>query len=228
MTTTTPYDVQPEDRVRRGNPVIVDRHSPFVRINHWTAAISMILLWLSGFALFYPRLFFLSDLFGGGQNTRALHPWLGVIVFVAFYGLFFRFWRACMFAEGDGRWMLGLPTLMLGGDEEKLPEVGRFNPGQKMFFWAMAGMLIVLLVTGLAMWDEYFFSYTTIEQKRLMVLVHSTFAVLAVCGVIVHVSMVLWERGTLQAMTRGYVTGGWAWKHHRKWFRELVTWKKVS
>jgi formate dehydrogenase subunit gamma len=23
-------------------------------------------------------------------------------------------------------------------------------------------------------------------------------------------------------MTRGQVTGGWAWRHHRKWLRELV------
>jgi formate dehydrogenase subunit gamma len=23
-------------------------------------------------------------------------------------------------------------------------------------------------------------------------------------------------------MTQGYVTPGWAWRHHRKWFRALV------
>jgi formate dehydrogenase subunit gamma len=26
-------------------------------------------------------------------------------------------------------------------------------------------------------------------------------------------------------MTRGQVTGGWAWRHHRKWLKELVTGK---
>jgi len=26
-------------------------------------------------------------------------------------------------------------------------------------------------------------------------------------------------------MTRGSVTGGWAWRHHRKWLREIVTGK---
>ena len=25
------------------------------------------------------------------------------------------------------------------------------------------------------------------------------------------------------AMTQGQVTGGWAWRHHRKWLRELVS-----
>ncbi len=27
---------------------------------------------------------------------------------------------------------------------------------------------------------------------------------------------------TLRAMTSGTVSGGWAWKHHRKWFRQEV------
>jgi formate dehydrogenase subunit gamma len=42
---------------------------------------------------------------------------------------------------------------------------------------------------------------------------------------IVHVYAAIWVRGTIRAMTRGSVTGGWAWKHHRKWLRELVSGK---
>jgi formate dehydrogenase subunit gamma len=37
--------------------------------------------------------------------------------------------------------------------------------------------------------------------------------------------MVTWEPGTLRAMISGTVTGGWAWKHHRKWLREIVAGK---
>jgi formate dehydrogenase subunit gamma len=29
-------------------------------------------------------------------------------------------------------------------------------------------------------------------------------------------------RGTVQAMTRGVVTAGWSWRHHRKWLREFA------
>ncbi len=39
---------------------------------------------------------------------------------------------------------------------------------------------------------------------------------------IVHVYAAFWVRGTVRAMTRGSVTGGWAWKHHRKWLRREV------
>ena len=40
-----------------------------------------------------------------------------------------------------------------------------------------------------------------------------------------HVYAAIWVRGTIGAMTRGKVTGGWAWRHHRRWLRELVTGK---
>jgi len=218
----TAYDIQSGDKVRSGDPVVVDRYPPATRVNHWINAICLILLAISGLALFHPSLFFLTALFGGGENTREIHPWLGVVVFFAYYGLFFRFWRSCLFVREDLAWMLGIGNVM-SGHEEKVPEVGRYNPGQKMFFWAMSIIVIVLLLTGVIIWDQYFYGYTTIEQKRLAVLIHSICAVLAICAVIVHVYMVIWERGTLRAMTRGWVTGGWAWKHHRKWLRELVT-----
>ena len=35
---------------------------------HWTVAITFIALMLSGLALGYPRLYWLSGLFGGGQT----------------------------------------------------------------------------------------------------------------------------------------------------------------
>ena len=44
-----------------------------------------------------------------------------------------------------------------------------------------------------------------------------------ICVWIVHVYAAIWVRGTIGAMTRGQVTGGWAWRHHRKWLRELVS-----
>ena len=50
-------------------------------------------------------------------------------------------------------------------------------------------------------------------------------AVIIICVWIVHVYAAIWVRGTISAMTRGQVTGGWAWRHHRKWLRELVVGK---
>jgi formate dehydrogenase subunit gamma len=217
----TAYDVEPGDSVHPGDPVTVDRYTGGARVNHWITAISLILLALSGLALFSPSLFFLTDLFGGGQNTRAIHPWIGVVLFFSFFGLFFRFWRANLWKPEDGTWLARLRDV-LGGREDRLPEVGKYNAGQKAVFWLMSILIIVLISSGLVMWDQYFYGFTNIGQKRIAVLVHSMAAITIICVWIVHVYAAIWVRGTIRAMTRGSVTGGWAWRHHRKWLRELV------
>jgi formate dehydrogenase subunit gamma len=217
----TAYDVEPGDSVHPGDPVTVDRYSGGARINHWITATCLVLLALSGLTLFSPWLFFLTGLFGGGQWTRAIHPWLGVVLFFSFAGLFLRFWRANLWKSEDGTWLARLRDV-LSGHEERLPEVGKYNAGQKAVFWLMSILIIVLISSGLVMWDQYFYGYTNIEQKRLAVLVHSMAAITIICVWIVHVYAAIWVRGTIRAMTRGSVTGGWAWRHHRKWLRELI------
>ena len=52
--------------------------------------------------------------------------------------------------------------------------------------------------------------------------VATTFAIGAILIWIVHVYAAIWVKGTLRAMTRGSVTRGWSWKHHRKWLRQEV------
>jgi formate dehydrogenase subunit gamma len=217
----TAYDLEPGDQVHAGNPVTVDRYTKGARINHWITATSLVLLALSGLALFHPSLFFLTGLFGGGQWTRAIHPWIGVLLFFSFAGLFIRFWRANLWKSEDGTWLARLRDVLAGNDE-KLPEVGKYNAGQKGVFWGMSLLIIILITSGFVIWDQYFSQYTTIDQKRVAVLIHAAAAVVIICVWIVHVYAAIWVRGTIGAMTRGRVTGGWAWRHHRKWLRELV------
>jgi formate dehydrogenase subunit gamma len=150
-----------------------------------------------------------------------IHPWIGVVLFFGFLGLFLRFWKANLWKREDGTWMARLRDVLAAHDE-KLPEVGKYNAGQKLVFWLMSILIIILIGSGLVLWDQYFFSYTTIEQKRIAALVHSLAAIVIICVWIVHVYAAIWVRGTIRAMTRGSVTGGWAWRHHRKWLRELV------
>ena len=62
----------------------------------------------------------------------------------------------------------------------------------------------------------------SIEQKRWAAVIHASAAVLAIAIWIIHVYAAIWVRGTISAMTRGFVTGGWGWRHHRKWLRKEV------
>ncbi|HWK66180.1 MAG TPA: formate dehydrogenase subunit gamma [Rhizobiaceae bacterium] len=216
------YDVERGDAVHPGRPVTVDRYTAGARINHWITATCLVLLALSGLALFHPSLFFLSGLFGGGTWTRIIHPWIGVVLFFSFFGLFLRFWRANLWRREDGTWLARVRDV-LAAQEENLPEVGKYNAGQKFVFWAMSILIIILIASGLVIWDQYFSGYTTIPQQRVAVLVHSIAAVVIIGVWILHVYAAIWVRGTIRAMTRGWVTGGWAWRHHRKWLRELVS-----
>ena len=45
---------------------------------------------------------------------------------------------------------------VLAAHEEKLPEVGKYNAGQKMVFWLMSVLIIILIGSGLVIWDQYF------------------------------------------------------------------------
>jgi formate dehydrogenase subunit gamma len=214
-------DAQPGDKVNPGNPVTVDRYTTGARINHWITAASLVLLAISGLALFHPSLFFLTALFGGGENVRMLHPWFGVVLFFGFLGLFLRFWRANLWKREDGTWLARLRDVLTAHDEN-LPEVGKYNAGQKLVFWLMSVLIIILITSGLVIWEAYFADYTSVDQKRLAMLVHALAAIVIICVWIVHVYAAIWVRGTISAMTRGQVTGGWAWRHHRRWLKELV------
>jgi formate dehydrogenase subunit gamma len=197
------------------------RYTATTRVNHWITGGCFVLLMLSGLAMFHPMLFFLSALFGGGQWTRAIHPWIGIVLLVSYAGLVIQLWRDNLWDRDDIAWMRAFNRVLVN-EEEDVPEVGRYNAGQKFVFWAMALLIPVLFFTGIVIWEVYFSPYTTIEQQRIALLIHSIAAIAAIIVWIIHVYAAIWVRGSVRAMTQGYVTPGWAWRHHRKWLRRLV------
>lgn len=206
----------------------VPRYSGSARINHWIVAISFVMLMISGLALFHPSLFWLTGLFGGGATARWLHPWLGVVLVIGFLGLFLRFFVANLPETTDWVWLARLRHV-LAGREEYLPEVGKYNAGQKFVFWSQAVLVAVMFVTGIGLWpaglayfEELLGFKATIDQRRMAAVLHASAAVLTIAIWIIHVYAAIWVRGTISAMTRGSVTGGWAWRHHRKWLRKEV------
>lgn len=206
----------------------VHRYSGSARINHWIVAITFVALALSGLSLFHPSLFWLTGLFGGGQTTRWLHPWMGLLLTVAFFGLFVRFVSQNFPERTDWVWLAHIRDV-IASREDYLPEVGKYNAGQKFVFWSQAILIPILMVTGLGLWQsaqanvEAWIGFKpTIDQLRWAAVIHATAAVLAIAIWIVHVYAAIWVRGTFSAMLRGTVTGGWGWRHHRKWLRSEV------
>ena len=200
---------------------LLQRYKDGDRMNHWFIAIMFFLAGLSGLAFFHPSLFFLSNLFGGGQWTRILHPFLGLLMVVGFLGLFFKLWKQNLITSADREWKQHAGR-MLRGDEAGMPPVGKYNYGQKMVFWLMFVSLVVLLVTGVMFWRPWFAPYFSIDVMRTAVLLHAVSAVVLILTTIVHVYAAIWVKGTVRAMTRGTVTESWAKLNHPLWHEEVT------
>ena len=204
----------------RPAPLIL-RYTPNERSNHWITAITFVLLALSGLALFHPAMFWLTGLFGGGQWTRILHPFVGVVMFVSFAFLVFRFWHHNFFEEGDVQWLKQIDDV-LANREDKLPEIGRYNAGQKLLFFTLIVCMLGLLASGIVIWRAYFAFYFPIPVIRAAALLHAVCAFVLIIGIIIHIYAGFWIKGSMGAMVRGTVTYGWAKKHHPRWFKENV------
>ncbi|WP_129779029.1 formate dehydrogenase subunit gamma [Peristeroidobacter soli] len=199
----------------------IERYTPNERTNHWTVAIVFILTALSGLALFHPALYWLSGLLGGGTWTRILHPFLGVLMAICFALLAATMWKFNRMERRDWQW-LRQGRDVLNNREANAPEVGRYNGGQKLLFFVFVLCVLGLLLSGLVIWRQYFSLYFSVGVVRAAAVVHAICAFVMICAIVVHIYAAFWVKGSIAAMTRGTVTPGWAWKHHRAWFREKI------
>jgi formate dehydrogenase subunit gamma len=202
-----------------GRDTIV-RYTGGVRTNHWIVAISFVLAALSGLALFHPAMFWLSELFGGGPWTRILHPYIALVMVVAFLFLATVVWQDNRMLTRDWTWLKRWRDVV-NNREEDLPEVGRYNAGQKVLFFLMVLCLAGLFLSGILIWRAYFGLYFSVGTIRVASVLHALCAFVLICGIIVHIYAAIWVKGSVHAMTRGTVTPGWAFKHHRAWLREV-------
>lgn len=202
---------------------LIQRYSAAERINHWVVAVCFVLLAISGLAFFYPAFFWLTGVFGTPELARIVHPFVGVVMFVAFGRQFFRYWHHNLLNREDIRWMVAVREVMKGNE---VGDIGRYNGGQKAMFWVMVLCMAALLGSGVIAWRPYFAASFPIPVIRIALLVHATSAVVLISSIIVHVYAALWVQGTIRAMVEGVVTHGWARKHHPRWYRES-TGKKV-
>ena len=200
---------------------LLRRYEDGERMNHWFIALMFVLAGLSGLAFFHPSLFFLSHLFGGGSWARILHPFLGLLMVLAFLILFAKLWRDNLVTAADREWKKHAGR-MLRGDKAGMPPAGKYNYAQKMVFWVMAVSLLVLLVTGIMFWRPWFAPYFSIGMMRVAVLLHSVAAVVLVAATIMHVYAAIWVKGTVRAMSRGTVTESWARANHPLWHQEVT------
>jgi formate dehydrogenase subunit gamma len=202
-------------------PDLLVRHDTRDRLLHWLVVIAFAFAAASGLALFHPSLFWLVNALGGGPWSALLHPFVGLAMAVAFYAFARPLWHENRLEPRDHAWLRGIRDVV-DGREDRLPEVGKYNGGQKVLYFVMVACLALLTVSGLVLWRRYFAGYFPVGVVRLGALLHAFVAFVLVLGIVVHIAAALWQKGSVAAMTRGTVTLGWAYKNHRAWFRDTI------
>lgn len=202
-------------RVRRGELL---RHPVYTRFLHWSVAIFFILSLLTGFAIYTPWLFhWITPLFGGGPRTRFLHPWFGLVFEIFFLFQFINWVGPMAWEEADRRWMKKVRKYAKNEDPLEAEDVGFFNAGQKLYFWAIAICGVLFLITGLLMW---FGDLVNRWITAASYVIHDLAALVMLAGFIIHVyEGTAQQPGTFRSMIDGTVTDRWAWTHHPAWYR---------
>jgi formate dehydrogenase subunit gamma len=191
------------------------------RVMHTIAAIVFLYTLLTGLAFWTPGLYWLAAILGGGFVSRMLHPWAGVLLCGVIAWMIVLWHDSMRTTDADRAWRRAMRHYIRNEDDQ-VPPAGRFNYGQKVFFWAMVWGTLALLVSGLVLWLPGAFPPDLAVIRQLAVLVHATAALIVIGAFIVHVYMgVFVVPGSVEAIVHGTVPPEWARHHHRTWAEEV-------
>ena len=113
------------------------RHRLATRVVHWTTALFFFVSLFSGMPIWSPVFGWMAQLFGGLAVCRWLHPWAGV-AFVIAISIMFLQWMREMLLEPDEWGWFGPKLIRYLRFEGTEPDVGKYNGGQKILFWAVS------------------------------------------------------------------------------------------
>lgn len=197
------------------------RYTPFERANHWLAAITFILLALSGLVFFHPAFYPLAQLFGGGVWTRILHPFFGLVMVLSFGVMFINYRKLNALTSTDREWLRHVRQVV-DGDDRNMPESGKFNGGQKLLFWLLVSSMALLILSGIVIWRAYFAFLFPAVVIRFASVIHAVASTIMIALIIFHIYAAFWTKESMDAMLYGQVGRAWAKQHHPAWFREMT------
>ena len=209
---------------RKNEDVVVGgeivRHRLSSRVLHWTVAVTFFLALFTGLPIWIPIFSWMASFFGGLSTCRVLHPWFG-LAFAAASVWMFGHWFSDMLLTGNDREFLtpgGMIRYFRYQGEDT--EVGKYNGGQKLLFWAAALGALGLLLSGVVIWFPERFPQ---GLRELSYVVHDLAFILFFAMIIGHIYLgTAAEPGTFRAIVRGTVTKEWARLHHPKWYRQVT------
>ena len=195
--------------------------SGYERFVHWMLAVSCLLLCLTGLGMMYKELNFFGTIMGGLHGLKVVHNYIGLIFGVSLILAILMWWKEAgifVFPE-DINWIMTAGGYLWHVD--KVPETGKYNPGQKMFFLTVALFGLLMVVSGFFMWFPGYFPLG-IDPLRWTYTLHVLGFLVIFAFFFVHLYLgTVGNPGTVQAMISGWVTRNWVKKQHPKWLKEM-------
>src|SRR6059058_5640529 len=114
------------DNVVVGGEIV--RHRLATRLIHWSVALTFVLALITGMPIWTPLFGWMAYLVGGLEVARWLHPYAGVLFFIASIFQFFH-WLPDMHLHEDQKGWFGRKTLAYMR-WERVEESGKYNGGQ--------------------------------------------------------------------------------------------------
>jgi formate dehydrogenase subunit gamma len=202
----------------------IERFTTWERIIHWTTAISFVILAVSGIVILFGR-YILLPVFGYtlfswlAILSKNLHNFVGPVFVVCTVLMFFTFIKNNIWRAHDWVWVKKLGGMF--GKREHVPS-GKFNAGEKMWFWFGVTLLgIIVSVTGLIL-DFPNFAQGRVAMQQAHV-IHAVAAILFMAAFLGHLYMgTLGVEGAYESMRNGTVDETWAREHHEYWYKQVT------
>ncbi len=192
------------------------------RVAHWFTAGVFILLALTGLLILLGRPLILPWL---GHDAHSVlisaamqaHNLFGPLFIAALIWLFIKFLPGNLFHPVDLGWILRLGGLF-GGHVS----AGRFNFGEKAWFWLLIIVGAVLSITGLAM--EFPWLFADLRWLQLSTVLHAIGAIVLISVALGHIYIgSIGMEGAIDSMLEGEVDENWAREHHDLWYQEVTS-----
>ena len=206
-------EVRPDSKTGDGRLLRFDRVE---RAAHWMTATLFAILMATALPLYFVQV---EALVGRRELIAQIHTWCGIalpvpllISLVGPWGARFRrdLRRFNVWMSEETRWLRGL-------GQERLPELDKFNPGQKLNALFIGGAIAVMLGTGAIL---KWFGLFPLDWRTGATFVHDLLAAAIFIVVLGHITFAVTHRDALRSMFKGWVTESWAARHAPRWLQE--------
>jgi formate dehydrogenase subunit gamma len=206
---------------------LIERFSLVERWAHWTTAISFCVMAVSGMIILFGKHMLLPvigyTLFAWLTSlAKNLHNFLAPLFIVSLLFMIVTYIKDNFPEKGDLAWFAGAFAMFWSG---KHVSSGRFNAGEKAYFWiGVVALCITLSVTGVVMLFPNFDQIrTTMQQANV---IHAVCAVTMIIFAIGHIYVgTIGVEGAYGNMRDGVTDETWAKEHHEQWYNDVKSGK---